>query len=93
MRGHLGNNNPNGISFRPEDVQRVLRELWVGYVADNRQLFATGDLKSAEREHHRRSDVRPAVIPLSVIMFSPVASVQNRVLRVLSLLTTLLFRS
>ena len=46
--GHLGNNNPNGTSFSPEDVQRVMLELWAGYVADNPKLFKTGDLESAE---------------------------------------------
>jgi hypothetical protein len=46
--GHLGNNNPNGTSFSPEDVQRVMSELWAEYVADNPNLFITGDLESAE---------------------------------------------
>jgi len=46
--GHLGNNNTNGTSFSPEDVQRVMSELWAEYVADNRKMFKTGDLESAE---------------------------------------------
>ena len=43
--GQLGNNKPNGNSFRPEDVQRVMCELWAEYVVDNPQLFKTRELK------------------------------------------------
>ncbi len=42
--GQLGSAHPNnGSGFRPEDVQRMMRELWTQYVTDNPQLF-----KSAE---------------------------------------------
>jgi hypothetical protein len=37
--GQLGNKNPNGSGFRSEDVQRIMRELWVDYVARNPRLF------------------------------------------------------
>jgi len=30
--GNLGNKHPNGIGFNPEDVQRMMWELWVEYV-------------------------------------------------------------
>jgi hypothetical protein len=43
--GQLGSahfNNGNG--FRPEDVQRMMRELWTQYVTDNRQLFKPAEL-------------------------------------------------
>jgi len=41
--GQLGNQNPNGSGFKSDDVQRVMRELWVEYVADNPQLFKTSE--------------------------------------------------
>ena len=37
--GQLGNNPPNGSGFNSEDVQRIMRELWVDYVGRNPQLF------------------------------------------------------
>ena len=37
--GQLGNQNPNGSGFRPDDVQRIMRELWVDYVVRNPKLF------------------------------------------------------
>ena len=37
--GHLGNSHPNGAGFKPDDVCRVMNELWDDYVADNPQLF------------------------------------------------------
>ena len=37
--GQLGNKGPNGCAYRPEDVQRMLRELWAEYVASNQHLF------------------------------------------------------
>ena len=46
--GQLGNINPNGPSFSPDDVQRVMSKLWTKYVADNPQSFITSDLKSDE---------------------------------------------
>jgi len=30
--GHLSNKHPNGNGFNPEDVQRMMWELWVEYV-------------------------------------------------------------
>ena len=36
--GQLGNKHPNGNSFRPEDVQRMMRELWVEHVISNPQV-------------------------------------------------------
>ena len=38
--GQLGNRNPNGSGFRPDDVQRIMRELWVDYVEHNPKLFS-----------------------------------------------------
>jgi hypothetical protein len=43
--GQLGSahlNNGNG--FRPDDVQRMMRELWTGYVTGNPQLFKPAQL-------------------------------------------------
>jgi hypothetical protein len=40
--GRLGNQHPNGIGFQPEDVQRMMRDLWVEYVISN-QLFKAAD--------------------------------------------------
>ena len=37
--GQLGNKHPNGSSFKTEDVQRMMRELWAEYVAGNQRLF------------------------------------------------------
>lgn len=39
--GQLGNKNPDGSGFRPDDVQRIMRELWIDYVVRNPQLFTT----------------------------------------------------
>jgi hypothetical protein len=33
--GHLGNRLPNGDDYRPEDVKRMMQELWEEYVAAN----------------------------------------------------------
>jgi hypothetical protein len=37
--GQLGNKHPNGSGFRSDDVQRMMRELWVEYVIGNPKLF------------------------------------------------------
>jgi hypothetical protein len=37
--GHLGNSHPNGAGFKPDDVCRLMNEIWVDYVADNPKLF------------------------------------------------------
>jgi hypothetical protein len=39
--GQIGNERPDGDGFSSDDVQRMMRELWVEYVADNPQLFKT----------------------------------------------------
>jgi len=36
--GHLGNKHPNRNSFRSEDVQRMMWELWVEYIISNPQV-------------------------------------------------------
>jgi len=40
--GHLGNKHPNRNSFRSEDVQRMMWELWVEYVISNPQVELGG---------------------------------------------------
>jgi hypothetical protein len=37
--GHLGDSQPNGGGFKPDDVCRLMNEVWVDYVADNPELF------------------------------------------------------
>ena len=37
--GQLLNSQPNGGGFNPDDVCRVMNELWSDYVAKNPQLF------------------------------------------------------
>ena len=37
--GHLRNSQPNGGGFKPDDVCRVMNELWVDYVDNNPTLF------------------------------------------------------
>jgi hypothetical protein len=37
--GQLGGSAPHGGGFNPEDVQRLMWELWVDYVARNPELF------------------------------------------------------
>ena len=37
--GSLGNKHPNGNGYRPEDVQRMMRELWAEHVAANSEMF------------------------------------------------------
>ena len=39
--GQLGTQLPNGQTYCPEDVQRVMEELWAEYVIGNRELFET----------------------------------------------------
>ena len=36
--GHLANQHPTA-GFEPDDVQRMMRQLWAEYVARNPQLF------------------------------------------------------
>ena len=45
--GQLGSKHPNGNGFRPEDVQRIMWELWTEYVIGNPQLFNTAALRRA----------------------------------------------
>ena len=37
--GQLGNKRPDGNGFKPEDVQRIMKDLWAEYVISNPQLF------------------------------------------------------
>jgi hypothetical protein len=37
--GQLGNRLSNGKQYNPEDVQRMMRELWEEYVASNPGMF------------------------------------------------------
>lgn len=37
--GHLPDRHPNAGGFKPDEVCRVMFELWFGYVADNPKLF------------------------------------------------------
>lgn len=46
--GQLGSKHPNGIGFRSEDVQRIMRDLWVEYVVSNPQRFGTAELGKAD---------------------------------------------
>ena len=46
--GQLGNKHPNGIGFSADDVQRMMRELWVEYVIGNPKLFETAELGCAD---------------------------------------------
>ena len=46
--GQLGSKHSNGNGFSPEDVQRIMRDLWVKYVNSNPQLFRTAKLKGAD---------------------------------------------
>ena len=45
---HLSNKHPNGFGFNAEDVQRMMRELWVEYVTGNPTLFKTAEPGCAE---------------------------------------------
>ena len=40
--GQLGGEHPNGNSFKSEDVQRMMWELWVEYVSSNPQVELGG---------------------------------------------------
>ena len=46
--GQLGNKHPNANSFSPDDVQRIMWELWTEYVIGNPQLFNTAELRRAD---------------------------------------------
>jgi hypothetical protein len=37
--GQLSSAPSNGVGFKPDDVQRIMRELWVDCVANNPELF------------------------------------------------------
>jgi hypothetical protein len=39
--GQLGNQLPNGNHYESEDVQRMMRELWEEFVAENPEMFKT----------------------------------------------------
>jgi hypothetical protein len=51
--GQLGNKHPNGSGFRSDDVQRMMRELWVEYVTGNPKLFKTDEPGALMREQQR----------------------------------------
>jgi hypothetical protein len=38
--GHLVDSQPNGGGFKPEDVCRLMNELWIDYVDNNPELFS-----------------------------------------------------
>ena len=46
--GQLGNKHPNGSGFRSDDVQRMMRELWVEYVISNPKPVITAELGGAD---------------------------------------------
>ena len=46
--GQLGNRHPNGRGFKPDDVQRMMRQFWIEYVVANPQLFQTTELGCAD---------------------------------------------
>ena len=46
--GQLGNRHPNGRGYKPDDVQRMMRQLWIEYVAGNPKLFKTTELGCAD---------------------------------------------
>jgi hypothetical protein len=46
--GQLGSKHSNGNGFSPEDVQRIMRDLWVKYVNSNPQMFRTAKLGDAD---------------------------------------------
>jgi hypothetical protein len=46
--GQLGNRHPNGSGFKPDDVQRMMRQLWIEYVVGNPKLFKTTELGGAD---------------------------------------------
>jgi hypothetical protein len=50
--GQVGN-QPNGSSFRSEDVLRIMRELWIEYVRGNPQLLDNAELRCADPEAGR----------------------------------------
>jgi hypothetical protein len=37
--GQLNNTNANGSDYRPEDVKRMMHELWAEYVIANAEIF------------------------------------------------------
>jgi hypothetical protein len=37
--GHLNSRQPNDGGFKPDDVCRIMNELWVEYVANHPELF------------------------------------------------------
>jgi hypothetical protein len=39
--GQLGSQLPNGNHYESEDVQRMMRELWEEFVAENPEIFKT----------------------------------------------------
>jgi hypothetical protein len=46
--GQLGSKHPNnGKGFRPDDVQRMMWELWTEYVTGAPQLFSAAKLRRA----------------------------------------------
>ena len=46
--GQLGNRHPNGRDFKPDDVQQMMRQLWIEYVVGNPKLFNTTELGGAD---------------------------------------------
>jgi hypothetical protein len=39
LMGQLGNRLPNGDDYRPDDVKRMIQQLWAEYVAANAEAF------------------------------------------------------
>jgi hypothetical protein len=46
--GQLRNPPPNGSSFRPDDVRRMMWQLWAEYVVGNPKLFKTTGAEGAD---------------------------------------------
>jgi hypothetical protein len=56
--GTLGNKHPNGDGYRPDDVRRMMLELWAEYLAANPEMFAAPTKR--RRTFTRKAPRQPA---------------------------------
>ena len=54
--GQLGNHHPSGGGFKPDDVQRMMRQLWIEYVVGKEHHTQLFDLNTDPDELNNLAD-------------------------------------
>ena len=50
--GQFGNAIPNGDHYEPDEVKKMMRQLWTEYIAANSDVYGPGDNPEAASLHY-----------------------------------------